>query len=113
MLLRQVMKGYQFLTGSIFKFLFVWSILACLTLSTTLESMALLTENSFEIENIDWQEDSSEESKKEKKEDTKIQNFFDGSQSYLSVESSQLVTFSQELILNIYLEIHLPPPRQV
>ncbi|MBL6870351.1 MAG: hypothetical protein ISQ98_01365 [Flavobacteriaceae bacterium] len=75
--------------------------------------MALLTENSFEIENIDWQEDSSEESKKEKKEDTKIQNFFDGFQSYLSVVSLQLVTFSQELVSNIYLEIHLPPPRQV
>jgi len=44
---------------------------------------------------------------------TKIQNFFDGSQSYLSVESLQLVTFSQELVSNIYLEIHLPPPRQV
>lgn len=107
------MKGYQLLTGSIFKLLFVWSVLACLTLSTTLESMALLTENSFEIENIDWQEDSSEESKKEKKEDTKIQNFFDGSQSFLSVERTQLQIFSQELAPNIYLEIHLPPPRQV
>jgi hypothetical protein len=61
------MKGYQFLTGSIFKFLFVWSILAFLTLSTTLESLSLLTENSFEIEHIDWQEDTSEESERKKK----------------------------------------------
>jgi hypothetical protein len=86
--------------------------LAFLTLSTTLESLSLLTENSFEIEHIDWQEDTSEESEKEKKEDTKIHNFFKSSLSFLSTDASCLNNFFQAPASNIFLEIHLPPPRQ-
>ncbi|MDC0872181.1 hypothetical protein OAP80_02130 [Flavobacteriaceae bacterium] len=106
------MKWYRFLTGSIFKFLFVWNMIAFLTLSTTLESLSLLTENSFEIEHIDWQEDTSEESEKEKKEDTKIHNFFKSSLSFLSTDAPCLNNFFQAPASNIFLEIHLPPPRQ-
>ena len=67
------MKLHLFLSTLLFKTAFVILIIGALTLSSTLESMSLLTKNSFEIENIDWQEDSSEEKENEKKEDNKIQ----------------------------------------
>ena len=69
------MKLYRFLSTLLFKTTFVILIIGALTLSSTLESMSLLTKNSFEIENIDWQEDSSEEKENESdKKPSKILN---------------------------------------
>ena len=62
-----VLKLHRFVSTLLFKSSFVILIIGALTLSSTLESMSLLTKNSFEIENIDWQEDSSEEKENEKK----------------------------------------------
>ena len=83
------MKLYRFLSTLIFKTTFVILIIGSLTLSSTLESMSLLTKNSFEIENIDWQEDSSEEKENEKKEDNKIQNFPKANYSRITFKSNQ------------------------
>ena len=69
------MKLYRFLSTLLFKTTFVILIIGALTLSSTLESMSLLTKNSFEIENIDWQEDSSEEKENEKKKIIKYKTF--------------------------------------
>ena len=103
------MKLYRLLSGTFVKLFFVIGVLGSLTLSTTLESMSLLTEHSFEIENIDWQEDSSEEID-DKKEDKKIQNYFSVASSSLNLINKATHKFSLQLSPNIYLEIHNPPP---
>ena len=104
-----VLKLYRLLSGNFIKLFFVLGLLGSLTLSTTLESMSLLTEHSFEIENIDWQEDSSEEID-DKKEDKKIQNYFSVASSSLNLINKATHKFSLQLSPNIYLEIHNPPP---
>ena len=100
---------YRLLSGTFIKLFFVIGVLGSLTLSTTLESMSLLTEHSFEIENIDWQEDSSEEID-DKKEDKKIQNYFSVGSSSLNLINKATHKYSLQLSPNIYLEIHNPPP---
>ena len=104
------MKLYRFLSTLLFKTTFVILIIGALTLSSTLESMSLLTKNSFEIENIDWQEDSSEEKENEKKEDNKIQNFPKGNYSRITFKSNQKNLFYFRQISNIYIDIQVPPP---
>ena len=105
-----VLKLYHFLSTLIFKTTFVILIIGALTLSSTLESMSLLTKNSFEIENIDWQEDSSEEKENEKKEDNKIQNFPKANYSRITFKSNQKNLFYFRQISNIYIDIQVPPP---
>ena len=104
------MKLYRFLSTLLFKTTFVILIIGALTLSSTLESMSLLTKNSFEIENIDWQEDSSEEKENEKKEDNKIQNFPKANYSGITFKSNQKNLFYLRQISNIYIDIQVPPP---
>ena len=104
------MKLHRFLSTLLFKFSFVILIIGALTLSSTLESMSLLTKNSFEIENIDWQEDSSEEKENEKKEDNKIQNFPKANYSRITFKSNQKNLFYFRQISNIYIDIQVPPP---
>ena len=104
------LKLYRFLSGTFFKISFVILIIGALTLSSTLESMSLLTKNSFEIENIDWQEDSSEEKESEKKEDNKIQNFLRANSSRITFKSNQKNLFYFRQISNIYIDIQVPPP---
>lgn len=104
------MKLYRFLSTLLFKTTFVILIIGALTLSSTLESMSLLTKNSFEIENIDWQEDSSEEKENEKKEDNKIQNFPKANYSRIIFKSNQKNLFYFRQISNIYIDIQVPPP---
>ena len=103
------MKLYRFLSTLLFKTTFVILIIGALTLSSTLESMSLLTKNSFEIENIDWQEDSSEEKENEKK-DNKIQNFPKANYSRITFKSNQKNLFYFRQISNIYIDIQVPPP---
>jgi len=71
------MRLQRILSADIMKYLFVIGVLSLLTLSTTLESLSLLNENSYELVNIDFQEDSEEE-KEDKREvdDIKIQHQF-------------------------------------
>ena len=71
------MRLQRILSADIMKYLFVIGVLSSLTLSTTLESLSLLNENSYELVNIDFQEDSEEE-KEDKREvdDIKIQHQF-------------------------------------
>ena len=104
------MKLHRFLSTHLFKSSFVILIIGALTLSSTLESMSLLTKNSFEIENIDWQEDSSEEKENEKKEDNKIQNFPKANYSGITFKSNQKNLFYLRHISNIYIDIQVPPP---
>ena len=104
------MKLYRFLSTLLFKTTFVILIIGALTLSSTLDSMSLLTKNSFEIENIDWQEDSSEEKENEKKEDNKIQNFPKSNYSSITFKSNQKNLFYFRQISNIYIDIQVPPP---
>ena len=104
------MKLYRFLSTFLFKTTFVILIIGALTLSSTLESMSLLTKNSFEIENIDWQEDSSEEKENEKKEDNKIHNFPKANYSRITFKSNQKNLFYFRQISNIYIDIQVPPP---
>ena len=104
------MKLHRFLSTPFFKTTFVILIISALTLSSTLESMSLLTKNSFEIENIDWQEDSSEEKENEKKEDNKIQNFPKANYSRITFKSNQKNLFYFRQISNIYIDIQVPPP---
>jgi len=104
------LKLHRFLSTLLFKTTFVFLIIGALTLSSTLESMSLLTKNSFEIENIDWQEDSSEEKENEKKEDNKIQNFPKANYSRITFKSNQKNLFYFRQISNIYIDIQVPPP---
>ena len=104
------MKLHRFLSTPFFKTTFVILIIGALTFSSTLESMSLLTKNSFEIENIDWQEDSSEEKENEKKEDNKIQNFPKANYSRITFKSNQKNLFYFRQISNIYIDIQVPPP---
>ena len=55
------MRLQEILSADIMKYLFVIGVLSSLILSTTLESLSLLNENSYELVNIDFQEDSEEE----------------------------------------------------
>lgn len=105
------MSVLRLLSTPILKVLFITGVLGSLTLSTTLESLSILTENSFEIENIDWQEDSSEEKKEDKKENQKIHNFFKLPSSFSGFKSTQNQPFFLALFNRIYLEIPLQPPR--
>ena len=104
------MKLHRFLSTLLFKTTFVIVIIGAVTLSSTLEAMSLLTKNSFEIENIDWQEDSSEEKENEKKEDNKIQNFSKANYSRTTFKSNQKNLFYFRQISNIYIDIQVPPP---
>ena len=106
------MKLYSILSGTFIKLFFVLNVLVSLTLSTTLDSMSLLAEHSFEIENIDCQEDSSEETD-DKKEDKKIQNYFRVASSLLNYINKEPNKFSFQLSQNICLEIHNPPPELI
>ena len=67
------MRLQRILSADVMKYLFVIGVLSSLTLSTTLESLSLLNENSYELVNIDFQEDSEEE-KEDKREVDDIKN---------------------------------------
>ena len=71
------MRLQRILSADVMKYLLVIGVLSSLTFSTTLESLSLLNENSYELVNIDFQEDSEEE-KEDKREvdDIKIQHQF-------------------------------------
>jgi hypothetical protein len=105
------MKFKSILLADLVKTLFVIGVLSSLTLSTTLESLSLLSEDSYEIVNIDFQEDS-EEDKEEKREvdDTKIKpQLLSYSQLHLS-EKFNVLHSRVEFYSNSILEISIPPP---
>ena len=104
------MKLYRLLSNQYFKLFFIGGILACLTLSTTLESLSLLTDNSFDIETVDWLEDSSEENK-EKKEEKKFYTYAEKSASITALRYDQFQSYIVPSCPMIILEIQLPPPR--
>ena len=105
------MRHQRILSADVMKYLFVIGVLSSLTLSTTLESLSLLNENSYELVNIDFQEDSEEE-KEDKREvyDIKIQHQFlaENRQSYL--EKFNLLHAAVDIYSNSIIEIHIPPP---
>ena len=105
------MKLYRLLSNTLFKTLFIGGVLSCLTLSTTLDSLSLLTENSFDIETIDWQDDSSEETQEIKKEEKKLHDYGENLSSVLALLESQHEVHVLQTVPNIYLEIQLRPPR--
>jgi len=104
------LKLYRLLSNTLFKTLFIGGVLSCLTLSTTLDSLSLLTENSFDIETIDWQDDSSEENK-EKKEEKKLYTYAEKRASITALQYDQFQSYIVPSCPMIILEIQLPPPR--
>ena len=105
------MRLQRILSADIMKCLFVIGMLSSLTLSTTLESLSLLNENSYELVNIDFQEDSEEE-KEEKREvdDIKIQHQFLAEYRELLSEKFNLLYAALDFYSHSIIEIHIPPP---
>ena len=105
------MKLQRILSNNIVKYLFVIGVLTSLTLSTTLDSLSLLSENSYELVNIDFQEDSEEEQEEKREvDDIKIQHKFltENRQSYL--EKFNLFHAAVDIYSNSIIEIYIPPP---
>ena len=105
------MKLQRILSNNIVKYLFVIGVFTALTLSTTLDSLSLLGENSYELVNIDFQEDSEEEQEEKREvDDIKIQHQFltENRQSYL--EKFNLLNAAVDIYSNSIIEIHIPPP---
>ena len=105
------MRLQRILSADIMKYLFVIGVLSSLTLSTTLESLSLLNENSYELVNIDFQEDSEEE-KEDKREvdDIKIQHQFLAENRKLLSEKFSLLHAALDFYSKSIIEIHIPPP---
>ena len=66
-------KRIQFFEWDV-KSLIVFCLLGSLTLSTTLDSLSKLTEDSFEILSFDWQEDTDEDKQEKKDQEEKKLN---------------------------------------
>ena len=105
------MRLQRILSADVMKYLFVIGVLSSLILSTTLESLSLLNENSYELVNIDFQEDSEEE-KEDKREvdDIKIQHQFLAENIKLLSEKFSLLHAALDFYSNSIIEIHIPPP---
>jgi len=105
------MRLQRTLSAGIVKYLFVIGVLSSLTLSTTLESLSLLNENSYELVNIDFQEDSEEE-KEEKREvdEFKIQHLFLAENRQLLLKQFNLFHVALDFYSNSIIEIQIPPP---
>lgn len=104
------MKFKSILLADLVKTLFVIGVLSSLTLSTTLESLSLLSEDSYELVNIDFQEDSEEDKEKREVDDTKIKpQLLSYSQLHLS-EKFNVLHSRVEFYSNSILEISIPPP---
>ena len=105
------MKLQRILSTDIVKYLFVIGVLTSLTLSTTLDSLSLLSENSYELVNIDFQEDSEEEQEEKREvDDIKIQHQFLTENIKLLSEKFSLLHAALDFYSNSIIEIHIPPP---
>jgi|SaaInl5LU_22_DNA_1037371.scaffolds.fasta_scaffold00069_41 hypothetical protein len=108
------MKSIRFFSSKKTKMLFMFCLLGSLTLSTTLDSLSLLTDASFEIANADWQADSDSEN--QEKEETKEKKIIPEFILYPDALKNKRGNHITDLTLGSYLtlfEIHLPPPEQV
>ena len=93
--------------------LIVFCLLGSLTLSTTLDSLSKLTEDSFEILSFDWQEDTDEDKQEKKDQEEKKLNP-ELRISYLSLLSKIKQNKGKLFISSnpISFEIYLPPPER-
>ena len=105
------MRNKNFFSVVVLKYIFVFGLLLSLTLSTTLESLSLLSENSFDIVNVDWQEDSEEE-KEDKIEEAekKIQTLHMVYLHPLFLRKVKSLNSVSKFNSNFFIEIHIPPP---
>jgi len=108
----QMKKRIQFFEWDV-KSLIVFCLLGSLTLSTTLDSLSKLTEDSFEILSFDWQEDTDEDKQEKKDQEEKKLNP-ELRISYLSLLSKIKQNKGKLFISSnpISFEIYLPPPER-
>lgn len=106
------MKNRIFFSLNTVKYLFVIGILASLTLSTTLQSLSLLSENSFEILKVEWQQDSEEEKEDQRENnENKIQpQLFALNHLYIENSTRELNSLSF-FFSDSFIEIYTPPPK--
>jgi len=108
------MKFINIFSLDTMKYFFVIGILTSLTLSTTLESLSLLSENSFEIVKGEWQEDSQEETENQREKlEKKIQPQILSYNYWFSLKITTLLYVLSESYKDSFLEIYSPPPELV
>ena len=106
------MKNQNFFSFNTVKYLFIIGVLSSLSLSTTLESLSLLSENSFEILKVEWQQDSEEEKEDQREtNEKKIQSQLITLNHLFKEDSTNRSNSLSFFFSDLFIEIHKPPPK--